>query len=92
MAKYMGIMFNMCVGHACTCVFTHAWGFYPYTHPTPRPRGYQITKNAISLELVDVIYFWSKIYEVWRLHYLWVDVSVARWVDVWGHVKSQKMV
>ena len=87
----MDIMFNMCGACMHMCVHT-CMGVLPIHTPTPRPRGYQITKNVISLELIDVIYFCLKIYEVWRLHYLWVDVSVAGWVDGWGHVKSQKMV
>ena len=42
--------------------------------------------NLIKLELIDIIRFCLKIYDLWRHPYLWVD----GWVNGWAHVKSLK--
>ena len=44
-------------------VFVHAcMKVPPHTHNHPQPRGCQITKNAINLELMKIIQFCLKIY------------------------------
>ena len=43
----------------------------------------QITKNLINLDLIDIIQFCLKIYDLLRHPHLWVDV----WVNGWGQVK-----
>ena len=42
--------------------------------------------NLIKLELIDIIQFCLKIYDLWRHPHLWVD----GWVYGWAHVKSLK--
>ena len=42
--------------------------------------------NLIKLELINIIQFCLKIYDLWRHPYLWVD----GWVNGWAHVKSLK--
>ena len=42
--------------------------------------------NLIKLELIDIIQFCLKIYDLWRHPHLWVD----GWVNGWAHVKSLK--
>ena len=44
----------------------------------------QITKNQIKLELIVIIQFCLKIYDLWRHPYLWMSI----WVNGWDHVKS----
>ena len=46
----------------------------------------QITKNLINLDLIEMIQFYLKIYELWRHPHPWVD----GWVNGWAHVKSLK--
>ena len=59
------------VVHSYVCVHTcmHDTPFYQYTPacPSPRPRGSKISKNWISLELIKIIWFCSKIYDLWIL-------------------------
>ena len=43
----------------------------------------QITKNQINLELMEIIQFCLKIYDLLRHPYLWV----VGWVNGWGQVK-----
>ena len=38
----------------------------------------QITKNQINLNLIEIIQFCLKIYNLWRHPHLWVDL----WVDL----------
>ena len=45
----------------------------------------QITR-LIKPELIDIIRFCLKIYDLWRHPNLWVD----GWVNGWPHVKSLK--
>ena len=45
----------------------------------------QIT-NLIKLDLIDIIQFCLKIYDLWRHLHLWVD----GWVNGFTHVKSLK--
>ena len=42
--------------------------------------------NLIKLELISIIQFCLKIYDLWRHPYLWVDW----WVNGWAQVKSLK--
>ena len=44
--------------------------------------------NLIKLELIDLIQFCLKIYDLWRHPYLWVDW----WVNGWAHVKSLNQI
>ena len=37
----------------------------------------EITKNLINLDLIKIIQFCLKIYDLWRHPYLWVDVWVV---------------
>ena len=43
----------------------------------------QITKNQINLELMEIIQFCLKIYDLLRHPHLWV----VGWVNGWGQVK-----
>ena len=49
-----------------------------------------ITKNQISLDLIKIIQFCLKIYDLWRHLHPWVGVSgwVDGWVNGWGQVKD----
>ena len=40
----------------------------------------QIIKNQINLDLIEIIQFSLKIYDLLRHHHLWVGVWVVRWV------------
>ena len=42
--------------------------------------------SLIKPELIDIIQFCLKIYDLWRHPHLWVD----GWVNEWAHVKSLK--
>ena len=48
--------------------------------------SYQITKNQINLDLIEIIQICLKIYDLWRHPHLLVDGSV----NGWAHVKSLK--
>ena len=37
----------------------------------------QISKNGIKLGLIEITQVYLKIYDLWRLHHLWVDVWVG---------------
>ena len=43
----------------------------------------QITKNLINLDLIEIIQFCLKIYDLLRHPHLWVGV----WINGWGQVK-----
>ena len=43
----------------------------------------QITKNLINLDLIKIIQFCLKIYDLLRHPHLWVGV----WINGWGQVK-----
>ena len=40
----------------------------------------QITKNQINLDVIEIIQFCLKIYDLWRHTQLWVCVWEVRWV------------
>ena len=90
----MFIMFNMHV-HACTCM--HAWDT-PHT-PIPIPSGSvgqwvqsgHITKYQINLDLIKIIQFCLKIYDLLRHLHLWVGVWINECVNGWGQVKLNKV-
>ena len=44
--------------------------------------------NLIKFELIYIIRFCLKNYDLWRHPYLWVD----GWVDGWAHVKSLNQI
>ena len=43
----------------------------------------QITRNRINLELIEIIQFCLKIYDLWTHHHLWLNVWMDGWVDGW---------
>ena len=45
-----------------------------------------ITKYQIKLELIKIIIFCLKIYDLWRHPHLWLDGCI----NEWAHVKSLK--
>ena len=47
----------------------------------------QMTKNVINLDLIKIIQFCLKIYDLWRHPQPWVCVRVVGWVNGWGQVK-----
>ena len=46
--------------------------------------------NLIKLELIDIILFCLKIYDLWKHRHLWVDGWVNGWVSGLADVKSLK--
>ena len=49
-------------------------------------RSGQITSNLINLDIIEIIQFYLKIYDLWKHPHLWLD----GWVNGWAHVKSLK--
>ena len=47
----------------------------------------QMTKNLINLDLIEIIQFCLKIYDLLRHLHLWVGVWINGWVNGWGQVK-----
>ena len=45
-----------------------------------------ITKNQINLDLIEIIQFCLKIYDLQRHLHLWVGGWVVQWVNGWGQV------
>ena len=43
----------------------------------------QIIKNQINLDLMEIIQFCLKIYDLLRHPHLWVGVWVVRWMGGW---------
>ena len=46
-----------------------------------------ITKYQINLDLIEIIQFCLKIYDLLRHPHPWVGVWVNGWVNGWGQVK-----
>ena len=46
-----------------------------------------ITKYQINLDLIEIIQFCFKIYDLLRHPQLWVGVWINGWVNGWGQVK-----
>ena len=47
----------------------------------------QMTKNLINLDIIEIIQFCLKIYDLLRHPHLWVGVWMNGWVNGWGQVK-----
>ena len=47
----------------------------------------QMTNNCINLELIEIIQFCLKIYDLVRHPHPWVGQWVGQWVNGWGQVK-----
>ena len=47
----------------------------------------QMTNNLINLDLIEIIQFCLKIYDLERHPHPWVGVWVGQWVNGWGQVK-----
>ena len=50
-----------------------------------------ITKNLIKLDVINIIQFCLKIYDLWGHPHVWVSVWVVGWVNGWGQVISLKI-
>ena len=48
----------------------------------------QMTNNQINLDLIKIIQFCLKIYDLLRHPHPWVGGWMGRWVSGWGEVKS----
>ena len=46
----------------------------------------EITNYLINLDIIEIIQFCLKIYDLWRPFHLWVGVWVVQWVNGWGQV------
>ena len=46
-----------------------------------------VTKYQINLDLIEIIQFFLKIYDLLRHPHLWVGVWINGWVNGWGQVK-----
>ena len=46
-----------------------------------------VTKYQINLDLIEIIHFCLKIYDLLRHLHLWVGVWINGWVNGWGQVK-----
>ena len=46
-----------------------------------------ITKYQINLDLIEIIQFCLKIYDLLRHPHLWMGVWINGWVNGWGQVK-----
>ena len=93
----------MCV---CLCAWMHAWEIPHIPIPTPSPSTHLathqggtpgISQNSIELELIKIIQFCLKIWNLWRIPHPWVGVWFGGWVvdrcvDGWGWVKSLKIL
>ena len=50
-------------------------------------RSGHITKYQINLDLIEIIQFSLKIYDMLRHPHLWMGVWINGWVNGWGQVK-----
>ena len=46
-----------------------------------------VTKYQINLDVIKIIQFCLKIYDLLRHPHLWVGVWINGWVNEWGQVK-----
>ena len=46
-----------------------------------------VTKYQINLDVIEIIQFCLKIYDLLRHPHLWVGVWINGWVNGWGQVK-----
>ena len=85
--RILGIPYD--VIHACICMHVHVRGGIlppPRTpiYPPPFLWGTAgISKNSITLELIEIFQFCLKIWNLWRLPYPWVGVWFGGWVGGW---------
>ena len=53
------------------------------------------SKNRVNHNLIEIIEFCLKIYDLWTHSHLWIGVWVGGWVDGWlsglAHVKLLKI-
>ena len=84
-AQHSCVYVLVCVS---TCMCTCAWDSLPHTHAHPHPnppthhptRGDpRISKNLIILELIKIIWFCLKIWNLWRIPHPWVG-CIVWWV------------
>ena len=47
-----------------------------------------VTKNLINLDLIEIIQFCLKIYDLCRHPHLWVGVWISGWVNGWGQAND----
>ena len=46
----------------------------------------EITNYLINLDIIEIIQFCLKIYDLWRHLHLWDGGWVVQWVNGWGQV------
>ena len=51
-----------------------------------------ITQYQINLDLIEIIQFCLKIYDLLRHPHLWVGVWINGWFNGWGQVKTLKIL
>ena len=77
--------------HAHACAWTHSYTpiptATPSTHSPPPRRTPRIGQNSITLDLIEIIQFCLKIYDLLRHPHLWVGVLINGWVNGWFQVK-----
>ena len=79
--------------HACTCI--HVYKLQMAINPRPNPPTHHplqggtpgISKNSITVELIEMFQFHLKIWNLWRIPHPWV----GEWIDGWGQVKLIKI-
>ena len=52
----------------------------------------QMTKNLINLDLIEIIQFCLKIYDLLRHLHLWVGVWINGWVNGWGSGQMTNLI
>ena len=51
-----------------------------------------MTKNLINLDLIEIIQFCLKIYDLLRHLHLWVGVWINGWVNGWGSGQMTNLI
>ena len=76
----------------CRDTLTHGWvcGWFSGSVGQWVGSG-QMTKDLITLDLINIIQFSLKIYDLYRHLHSWVGSWVGQWVNGWGWVKSLKI-
>ena len=102
MEASMFVIFTTCMYiHACVCMCvcvygtppTHPWPSPPQSTQLPSPGGHPgISKNSITLELIKIIQFCLKIWNLWRIPHPWVVVWFGGWVGSGQIIKNFKNV
>ena len=52
----------------------------------------QMIKNLINLDLIEIIQFCLKIYDLLRHLHLWVGVWINGWVNGWGSGQMTNLI